>query len=136
MTPKRAPILALALSLVAVPAAAQIPNGSAPKLQSALTNTVVSLKGSGPASLDALHCYNAGASVAFLQIFDAPTSGSVTLGSTVPQLSIGIPAASSSSISVVPSGTALYSGLQVAATDLPADASAPASPITCNFWIR
>ena len=69
-----------------VPAAA---NGWAPFLDSAQGTTVTTVKG-GAGELGAYHCLNPNSSAAYVQIFD--TAGAVTLGITVPALSLGLPA--------------------------------------------
>ena len=63
-------------------------NGWTPFLANNLGTTVVTVK-SGAGELGAYHCVNPNTTLAYVQIFD--TAGAVTLGTTVPVLSLGLP---------------------------------------------
>jgi hypothetical protein len=110
-------------------------NGWSPKLANGLSTTVVSVKNAA-GELGSYHCVNQSGAVAYVQVFDAPTAGSVTLGSTTPVLSFGLPAASS-----LPGGGNLEwsngihfaNGIQVAATTTSTGSSAPSTAVDCNF---
>lgn len=120
------------LSTTPVPAAT---NGWSPKLANGLSTTVTSVKNSA-GELGSYHCLNQSGAVAYVQVFDAASAGAVTLGSTIPVLSFGLPAASS-----LPGGGNLEwsngihfaSGIQVAATTTATGSSAPATAVDCNF---
>ena len=120
------------LSVTQIPATV---NGWTPKLESGLSNSVVTVKGSA-GELGAYHCLNQSGAVAYVQVFDAATSGAVTLGSTTPVLSFGLPAAAS-----LPGGGNLEwsngihfaSGIQIAATTTATGSTAPSTAIDCNF---
>src|SRR6516162_218603 len=123
------------LTATLVPAAT---NGWSPKLANGLTNSVVSVK-SGASELGSYHCVNQSGAVAYVQIFDAATAGSVMLGSTMPVLSLGLPAASS-----LPGGGNLEwsngihfaTGIQVAATTTATGSTAPSGAVDCNFAFK
>jgi hypothetical protein len=113
-------------------------NGWSPKLANGLTNSVVSVKTSA-GELGGYHCLNQSGAVAYVQVFDAASSGGVTLGSTAPTLSFGLPAAAS-----LPGGGNLEwsngihfaSGIQVAATTTATGSTAPSTAVDCNFLYK
>lgn len=81
-----------------------------------VAGTVVNLDSTGPQHLRLCVLLNTTAAVAYLQIFNI-AAGSVTLGTTVPWLSIGLPA-SAAMVLPLPEGGILAkgSGLSVAGT--------------------
>ena len=86
-----------------------------PKLLNGLTSTVTLVTGSGGV-LGTVYCYNANGSVAYLQIFDVATAAGVTVGTTVPKLSLGIPSALASGTGPTSVGIEFVNGIQVAST--------------------
>lgn len=106
--------------------------GWAPKLLSGLTNTATAVKSSSAGLLGTAYCYNPNASVAYLQVFDAATAASVTVGTTVPKLSFGIPSALASGIGPGPVGIQFLNGIQVAVTTTATGSTAPSSAMDCN----
>ena len=108
--------------------------GWIPKLLNGLSTTVTSVKNSAPASLGLVYCYNENSSgtPAYIQIFDVATAAGVTLGTTVPKLSLGIPGAQSSGVGPSAVGVSFFNGIQVAVTTTPTGSSAPSSPMDCN----
>jgi hypothetical protein len=104
-------------------------NGWTPVLASGLTTTVVTVKNSA-GELGAYHCLNPNVAAAYVQIFD--TSGTVTLGVTVPVLSLGIPASDGGNIEWT-MGVHFANAIKVAATTAATNAVAPGTAIDCNF---
>lgn len=127
-------VAALKATLTTTPVPSAM-NGWLPKLENGLSNSVMTVKGSA-GELGAYHCLNQSGAVAYVQVFDAATSGAVTLGSTIPVWSFGLPASSS-----LPGGGNLEwsngvhfaSGIQVAATTTATGSTAPATAVDCNF---
>src|SRR4029077_11268609 len=69
--------------------------GWTPSLNNGLSTTVATVKGSA-GTLGGYYIYNPNSSVAYVQIFDI--SGTVTLGTSTPKLSLGIPATSGANV--------------------------------------
>ena len=99
-----------------------------------LTATAVQVGATGARSLYAFDFLNSGASVAYIQIFDA-VAANVTLGTTVPKLVKPVPAGYSSWQESYSVGTqiAFTNGITVAATTTPTGNTAPATGINANF---
>lgn len=118
--------------------------GWTPKLLAALTNTAVSIK--SPAGLNVatppttapsailgtLYCYNPNSSVAYIQIYDVASAAGVTVGTTVPTLSFGIPATSANGLPPAMIGIPFFNGIQAAATTTAKGGSAPSTAMDCN----
>lgn len=102
-------------------------------LKNALSNTNSQVK-SGAGTLGGYYIYNPNTSVAYIQIFDTAT-GSITVGTTVPKLSIGIPASSAANLNS-DQGIAFATAICVAATTTATGASAPSTALDCNFWYK
>lgn len=107
-----------------------------PVLLNALSTSVTAVKTSSAGRLGAIYCYNANASVAYLQIFDVATAAGVTLGSTVPKLSLGVPTAQSSGLGPAVLGITFQNGIQVAVTTTATGNSATASGMDCNAAVN
>jgi hypothetical protein len=113
-------------------------NGWSPKLANGLSTIVTSVK-NGAGELGAYHCLNNSGADAYVQIFDVATAGAVTLGTTTPVLSLGLPAASS-----LPgggnvewaNGIHFANGIQVAATTTATGNTAPSPALDCNFAFK
>ncbi len=86
-----------------------------PMLLNAIAGTVVKVKGSA-GLLGTVYCYNPGGAVAYLQIFDVATAAGVTLGTTAPKLSLGIPSTLASGLGPAFVGIEFLAGIQVAST--------------------
>lgn len=97
-----------------------------------LSTTVTQIKGSA-GKLGAVQFYNSNSAVAFVQIFNSATAGAVTLGTTAPGKSIGIPPLQSYAMSWADIGVPFSAGIQVAATTTETGSSAPTTPVTANF---
>lgn len=81
--------------------------------------TAVLLSGS-PATVVSVHAINTTVAVAFIQLFDAATAASVTVGTTVPRWVVSSPATSASSDHGVPSGGIVFrNGIVAASTTTP-----------------
>lgn len=61
------------------------------KYSGSVAGTVVAVDATGPATLRLITILNTTAAVAYLQVFNLPAA-SVTIGTTAPALSIGVPA--------------------------------------------
>ena len=102
-----------------------------PVLENALSTTVQTVTGSA-GILDAYFCWNPNASVEYVQIFDI--SGTVTLGTSTPKWSIGIPPTSGGNLSQMAINFA--NAIKVAATTTATGSSAPGTALDCNFSFR
>lgn len=105
-----------------------------PVLKNGLTNTASSVVSSVAATLEDYYIYNPNASVAYVQIYDVATAGAVTVGTTTPKWSIGIPATSAANIARM--GLSFASGIQVAATTTATGSTAPGTALDANFGYR
>lgn len=108
--------------------------GWTPLRRSALTNTVVTNKGTAGV-LGGYHCFNPAAATTYLQIFDVASATTVTLGTTVPDLSFGIPAGGGGNLEWA-NGVAFTLGTKVAATTTATGSTAPATALDCNFFYK
>lgn len=86
-----------------------------PFLLNGLTSTP-QLVSASPARLGIVYCYNNTAAPAYLQIFDAASTASVTVGSTTPVLSLGIPTVQASGTGPALIGVQFLKGIVVAST--------------------
>jgi hypothetical protein len=101
---------------------------------SALTNAVRTIKGTGGGLLNAYYLYNSDTNVIFIQFFDAAKTTDVTLGTTVPKWSIGIPGGQAANVSRLK--LQFSDGIQVACTATETGAGAPGAPANANFGYR
>lgn len=138
MTTKRAQVVdvdstgnQLHTDLTAPPTLGSASAGLSTNFQAALTTTVVAVD-ANPGQLYELYCYNSNASVAFVQLFDLAT-GSVTLGTTTPKLSYGIPATNASGFTVSLVGTQFSTAISAAVATTATGSGAVGSGLTCNF---
>lgn len=90
----------------------------------------------GPVKLVSVHASNTHTAMTFLQLFDAASAGAVTLGTTVPRLSIGLPAGSSVTYQLDNDLDELEFALGVvyAVTSTSTGNSAPGQPAAVNFF--
>lgn len=93
--------------------------------------TKTSVKGSA-GQIFGWYIYNSNASVAYVQFFNAAT-GSVTLGSTAPDMSIGIPATSAANVEFG-NGIAFSSQISIAITTTRAGSTGPGSTVDYNIY--
>lgn len=109
-------------------------SGWTPKLANALSTTVVSVKSSA-GQFGGFYCYNPAAAVTYVQVFNT-ASGSVTLGTTTPSLSLGVPAGGGAVHEFANGISNFGTAISVAATTTATGSSAPASAIDCNFLYK
>lgn len=107
------------------------PTASTPILKNGLTNTASAVVSSTAATLKSYYVYNPNSSVAYVQIFDVATAGGVTVGTTTPKWSIGIPATSGANIGTL--NLTFASGIQIAATTTATGSTAPSTALDANF---
>jgi len=110
------------------------PTSNTPVLKNGLTNTASAVVSSTAAVLNDYYVYNPNASVAYVQIYDVATAGGVTVGTTTPKWSIGIPATSGANITNL--NLTFANGIQVAATTTATGSTAPGTALDCNFGYR
>lgn len=103
--------------------------GWSPFLANAQSTTVTTVKATA-GELGAYYCWNPNAAVAYLQIFDI--SGTVTLGTSVPKWSIGLPAGSAANLELS-NGLHFANAIKIAATTTATGSTAPTSAIDCNI---
>lgn len=104
--------------------------GSTPSLAAALSTTVTAIKASA-GSLYLVQCYNPNATVAYAQVFNI-ASGSVTLGTSTPLLSVPIPATSNGGFAMSTVPVAFGTAMSWAATTTATGSTAPGTALTCN----
>lgn len=100
-----------------------------------LTNTVVSVKASGPASLFGISFVNSGVSAAYVQIFDA-APGSVVLGTTAPKLAFWVPAGGAWEEKWADLGVSFSTAISVAATSTATGSAAPAAGVFAALYYK
>jgi hypothetical protein len=87
----------------------------------------------GTNNLRGWYLSNFDAAQVYLQIFDAPNAAAVTLGVTIPDLSLGIPAGAAAN--VLGQARNFLKGIVIAATTTRAGAVAPGVPLDFNLFI-
>jgi len=102
-----------------------------PKLANALSTTVTTVD-SDSGVLDSYFCWNPNSAVAYVQIFDI--AGTVTLGTSTPKWSIGIPPTASGNLANI--NLTFANAIKVAATTTATGSSAPTTALDCNFGYR
>jgi hypothetical protein len=114
------------------PIAAEVP--TTVNLNAAVT-TAINLKATG-GELYALEIQNPNASLCFLQVFDV-AQGSVTLGTTVPKISVPLLTSGEKYLGNIPFGL-LFSGtaLSMAATTTPNGATTCATGLVVTSWVQ
>jgi len=122
---------AIKATLTTTPVPATV-NGWTPFLDNNQGTTVTTVKSSA-GELGAYHCLNPNANAAYVQIFD--TAGAVTLGSTVPVLSLGLPASDGGNLEWG-MGIHFANAIKVAATTTATGSTAPGTAVDCNFAFK
>jgi hypothetical protein len=113
--------------LIGVGIAAEVTGGANGKIFGALTNSVQTVKSTaGQGTFKGFSGLST--SAGWIQLFDAPTSGAVVLGTTVPTWAFPLPAATPVNAILPPEGLAFVTGLQIAWTTTYNGALAPANP--------
>lgn len=95
--------------------------------------TATSVKSSGGV-LYGWYIYNVNAAVAYVQIFNLATGG-ITLGSTAPTLSLGIPPGGAANVEFV-NGLSFATAISYACTTTRTGASGPVSTLDVNFLYK
>lgn len=106
-------------------------NGWTPLLANALSTTVKAIKGSA-GELGMAQCYNPNSSQIYVQVFNV-ASGSVTLGTTVPLLSIPIAATATGGFALSNPGINFSTAMSAAITTTATGLTAPSTAGDCNF---
>jgi hypothetical protein len=119
-------VLKTMLTTTLVPATT---NGWAPFLDHAQSTTVTTVKG-GVGELGGYHRLNPNLAPAYVQIFD--TSSTVTLGATLPVLSLGLPAGAGGNLEWT-MGVHFANAIKVAVTTTATGLKAPGTAVGCNF---
>ena len=102
---------------------------------STLTNTVVNIGTANTAGVVAgWYIYNSNNVVTYVQFFNTQASG-VTLGTTAPVYSIGIPALSAANL-MSPTGINHSTAISIAATTTRAGSTAPGTAIDMNIFYK
>lgn len=81
------------------------------------------------------YIYNPNASVAYVQFFNTQASG-VTLGTTAPVYSLGIPATSAANIPPTMPGIAHATAISIAVTTTRSGSTGPGSTVDFNIWFK
>lgn len=118
-------------SVKAIAGASATATGCDIYFNAALTNTVVSIK-TVAGNIYGLRAYNAGASIAFIQVFNV-TSASVTLGTTTPTEFFPVPASGGIYDDDYSTPATYSSAISIAATSTPTGAVAPANTQVINL---
>lgn len=100
--------------------------------KTALTNTVLTVKSSNGV-LGSWHCYNPSNAAAFVQVFNV--TGTVTLGTTVPDLSFGMATLTNGGLEFT-NGVVFSNAIKVAATTTATGSTAPSAALVCNFGYK
>lgn len=107
--------------------------GYTPYTFGALVDTVQTVKGSA-GTLGGWFILNSAATVCYVQFFD--TTGAVTLGTTTPTFSLGLPAGAAANIPASRPGIAFSKGLKIAATTTRAGSTACGTEVDVNLWYK
>lgn len=98
-----------------------------------LATAAAILAATGPHDLRGWYIFNEDTVENFIQLFDAPNAGAVTVGTTVPKLSFGIPPGAAANI-LASEGIPFTEGIVIAATTTPTGNTAPANPLDVNLF--
>jgi len=130
------PIVALIALLVAVGRAQlQQPTLAASVFRTAASTATQAVKAS-PGNLYGWYIYNPNASVCFADLFDL-ASASVSLGSSTPAISLGIPGSSAANISPNALAVANFgAAISVASVTATGGASTCATGMVVNLWYQ
>lgn len=100
----------------------------------AQTTTVQTVKGT-VGTLAGYMIYNPNSSVAYVQLFDVATATSVTLGTTVPDVILPIPATSGANI-LSDTGIAFANGIKLACTTTATGLTAPSTGLDMSIFFK
>lgn len=100
-----------------------------------LANSVVTVANRlAPIAIGGYYIYNPNTSVVFVQCFN--TNGTVTVGTSVPKLSFGIPALAAANLAMGSCPIDFTLGLKIAATTTASNGTSPTSGLTTNWFYR
>ncbi len=88
---------------------------------------------SAPTGLNGWYLFNSNATTVYLQIFDAKSKDEVVLGTSIPVLSLGIPAGSGANV-LVDCIRDFFKGIVIACTTTRQGNVAPANPLDFNLF--
>lgn len=109
--------------------------GGASKVKyAAQTTTVQTVKGTA-GKLNGYFVYNPNASVAYVQLFDVATATTVTLGTTAPDVVIGIPASSAANL-LDAGGVDFANGIKLACTTTATGSTAPGTGLDLSVFYK
>lgn len=101
------------------------------------SNTVVNLSARPGAVRGYFLDNTANTATTYIQFLDAASTGAVTLGTTVPVISLGIPAGQAANLSIADNGWGPFDkGICIAQTTTPTGSTAPGSNATYNVAIN
>jgi hypothetical protein len=100
----------------------------------AQTTTVQTPKGTA-GTFGGYYVYNPNASVAYVQVFDAATATTITLGTTVPDMIFAIPAASGANIEIT-CGVNMANGIKLACTTTAGGSTAPTTGLDMTIFFK
>lgn len=112
-----------------------VPGGYDKYTFGALVGTVQTIKGTA-ANLGGWYLFNPANTVCYVQIFDVLAATAVTLGTTVPDLSLGIPAGSAANIPASRPGINFVNGIKIASTTTRDGATPCGTGTDVNFWYK
>ncbi len=96
-----------------------------------VTNSALAVDAS-PGQVGGWYFYNNNAAVCYVQLWNT-AQGSVTVGTTAPVISLGVPANAGANLAI-PSGLAFSTAITIAATTTRAGASACTNGVDANVW--
>jgi len=101
----------------------------------ALVGTVQTVQGTAT-NMGGYEILNSAATICYLQMFDAATATSITLGTTVPDLSLGFPAGAAANIPASNPGIGFTNGLKIAATTTRAGSTPCGTGMDVNIFYK
>src|SRR5438045_9387111 len=101
----------------------------------AAQTTMVQIVKPDEGALTGYYVYNPNSSVAYVQFFDVASGTAVTLNTTVPTFSIGIPATAAANL-FDGTGIRFANGLKLACTTTATGLTAPSTGLAVNVFLR
>lgn len=99
----------------------------------AQTTTVRTVKGTA-GTVTGYYIYNPNAAVAYVQFFDVASATTVTLGTTVPDITLGIPATAGANL--LGDGLTFSNGIKFACTTTATGLTAPSTGLDVNIYYQ
>ncbi len=104
--------------------------------QGALVGTVTAVKSSAAGTLGGFQFTNPAGTTCYVQIFDVATAGAVTLGTTVPTISIAMLTGSVVNLPPAAPGAAFANGIQIASTTTRTGNTPCGTGTDVNIWYK